>query len=202
LKHQKQNPTRPKSVVLLILKLLIFIHIPFFSVIQIEAQPTDFLKARAFELKNQPDSAIYYFNKAINSKPSEPKLLVFRGNLYLLQLKTDLALNDFIAANKLYSGIADFELAKLYAQKFDTTNTIKYLKRHLESSFKQPQATIRLNPLFIKFENSKAWKDLWSVEWYDKYEFQVGEAHYMLNNHDYIFFLHVHTAIWAIILWQ
>jgi tetratricopeptide (TPR) repeat protein len=158
-------------------------------------QNTDYLKGRAFEIKNLPDSALHYYNQAIVKKPTDPKLLICRGNTYILKKNYNLALTDYLHANQTYANIASFETAKTYALKFDTLNTIKYLKKHLESNFKLAPSNIRMNPVFLKFENTKLWNDLWAVEWYDKSDYLEGEARFMLNNKDYLGVINFITGI-------
>ena len=128
----KQNKTRKfknKKAVPFLFKLLICLSILITFCNIIKAQPSDFLIGRAFELKNQPDSAVRYFSRAIISKPTDAKLFIFRGNILLSQKKIELAYADFISANKIYPEIANLEIAKYYALKFDTLNTIKYIKK-------------------------------------------------------------------------
>ncbi len=152
----------------------------------INSQPSDYLKARAFDCSNQIDSAIFYYSKIIEKPNTGANIFLARGKDYFHKRLYSEAIGDFKKANSLNNDIADFELAKCFAQQNDIENTIQFLKKHLSSSYKLAQVIVRLDPVFGRFEESPEWKSLWAQDWYDKYDSQVGEARFMANNKDWI----------------
>lgn len=152
----------------------------------LDSQPSDYLKGKAFEIKNQPDSAIFYFSIILKKASSDPKIYLARGKAFYQKQNYTLAIDDYENANKSYPDIADFELSQCYARMGDLTKTIDLLRKHLASRNKLPQVLIRMDKAFARFENSQEWKDLWKNDWYDKYDSQVGEARFMINNKDWM----------------
>ena len=152
----------------------------------LNAQATDFIRARAFEIKNLPDSALIYYSKLLAIKESDTKILLARGRVYFVKKDFDNAILDFKKANQLSNDIASFQLAQCYAVLNDLPMTIEFLKKHLSSKYKQPQVNIRLNSAFLKFESNADWKKLWVNDWYNKSDNQVGEARFMFNNKDWM----------------
>ena len=150
------------------------------------AQVSDFMKARAFEIKSLPDSALKYYSKILIVKGSDAKIFVARGHVFFAKKDYENAIADFQKANQLAPDIASFQLAQCYAALNDLSTTIQFLKKHLNSKYKLPQTNIRLNPYFTKYESESDWKKLWANDWYTKSDEQVGEARFMFNNHDWM----------------
>ncbi len=150
------------------------------------SQPSDYLKGKAFEIKNQPDSAIFYYSKILEKSKSDSKIYLERGKVYYQMQNFSEAIDDYNKANKIAADVADFELSQCYARLGDLNQTIILLKKHLTSKYKFPQVLIRMDKAFSRFENNKDWIDLWKDEWYDKYDSQVGEARFMANNNDWL----------------
>lgn len=165
------------------LKFLILLVIISFT-IKLKAQPSDFLKGRAFEIKNQFDSAIFFYSKFLEKNDNDDKAYMARGHAYYQQGNITESINDYNKASKLNDDIADFGLAQCYAQQGDLKQSLYWLSKHLTSRYKQPQVIVRLDKAFLRFENYPEWKSFWSKDWYNKYESQVGEARFMLNNQD------------------
>jgi tetratricopeptide (TPR) repeat protein len=145
-----------------------------------------FLKGRAFEMNSQVDSALLYYSKAIEQSVQDARFYLARGKVYFKTIRYNDALIDFNQANNINTDIADFEIAKCYAKQKNTNEVIHYLKKHLVSRYKLNQSTLRMEPAFAYLENSTEWKNLWSTEWYDRYDMQVGEARFMINNKDWM----------------
>ncbi len=163
-----------------------FVCLFILNTTQAFSQPSDYMKAKAFEIKNLPDSAIAYYSKILLNKNNDSKILILRGNIYYKKKLFNEALTDYNLANKNISDISDIEIAKCYARLNDEPNAIKYLKKHLASTYKLPQVEIRLEKAFAKFENTDDWKDLWKTDWYDKYDSQTSEARFMFDNKDWL----------------
>jgi tetratricopeptide (TPR) repeat protein len=145
-----------------------------------------FLKGKAFEMNNQADSALLYYSKAIEQTGQDARFYLARGKMYFKTRRYNDAISDLNQANSKNNDIADFDIAKCYAKQKNTNEVIHYLKKHLSSRYKLSQSTVRMDPAFAYLENSPEWKSLWSAEWYDKYDMQVGEARFMINNSDWM----------------
>jgi tetratricopeptide (TPR) repeat protein len=163
--------------------IVILLHVSSFIS---SGQNIHFLKGRAFEIKNQADSALLYYSKAIEKSGQDARFYLARGKMYFKNHRVNDALFDLNQANSISTDIADFDIAKCYAKQKNTDQVIIYLRKHLSSHYKLSQSTVRMEPAFAYLENSKEWNKLWSTEWYDKYDMQVGEARFMINNKDWM----------------
>jgi len=170
----------------LLIKKISFFGIIIFNCFFLKAQPTEFLKGRAFEIKGQPDSAILCYSKILDKNKTDAKVYVARGRAFYENKELDKAISDFIFANKINGNIADFNLAQCYARQNNIILTIESLKNHLTSKYKLPQVIVRLDPEFEKFDDNPEWKNFWKKDWYDKYDNQIGEVSFMTKNKDWM----------------
>ncbi len=152
----------------------------------LKAQPSDYLKGRSFEIKNQPDSAIFYYNKSLENDNNNAKTFLARGRACYQKKSFTEAIIDYNSANKLNEDIADYGLAQCYAQQGDLKQSLVWLNKHLTSRYKLPQVIIRLDQAFSRYEDKPEWKAFWTKDWYNNYDTQVGEARFMLNNKDWL----------------
>jgi len=151
----------------------------------LHAQHDAFLKGSAAVIKQQTDSAVFYFSEAIKLKDSKYEYYLLRADCYYNLKNYSQSINDYLQANKLQANSGDFGLAKCYARTGKTTETIDFLKKHLLSGYRLPQKIIKLEPAFNQMEKIKEWQELWKQEWYTKYEYSLNEAEYLVSIKDY-----------------
>lgn len=148
------------------------------------AQDTLYLKANAYIIKQMPDSALYCYSLLIAQK-AKPEYYIEQGELLYTQKKYSNALTNFINANNLKADIASFQAAKCLANLGKNTEAIKMLQNHLESNYRLPPKTVRLDEAFTKLEQTAEWNTLWSNDWYSKTEMQASEAQLLFESGNY-----------------
>jgi tetratricopeptide (TPR) repeat protein len=154
-------------------------------VIPSQAQSNYILQAKAFELKKMPDSSLLYLTKALELKPNNIDFVMLKADLFYKTSNFDSAIFYYEQANKTVSGIGNYGLTRVYARKKDYPVSLKYLEKHLDSKYRLPEAQIKLDAAFRVMDKEGVWTDLWNKEWYSKYDDQVRDATFMLNNKDY-----------------
>jgi tetratricopeptide (TPR) repeat protein len=147
---------------------------------------TLFFKAKAFEHEKLYDSSLIYYSKTPEKKDNVLSLLLGKANsLYQLTMYNE-AINDFKKADKIEADAGTFGLARCYAHMGDKNKAIEYLQKHLSSKYRLPEPEVKLDKAFIWLSNTSEWKNLWSKDWYSRYEDQVRDAESLLKNKDYL----------------
>ncbi len=137
-------------------------------------------------LLNEPDSTVNYLSHAISADPSAVEYYLKRGEAYYMLKKFDGALGDFAKANQIKSNIANLWLAKTYARLDDKKEAIDYLKRHLESEYRQPEKAIQQDKAFDNLQFSDEWFMLWQGNWYTPEENLEKEVGYLAKKGAFI----------------
>ena len=96
--------------------------------------------------------AISFYTEGIE-KHEDYRLLVGRGEAYMISGQTGAAIRDFSAANGLVRGSGYLGLARAYVFENDFEKAVSSLRHHLESDFKIPRRDILTDPAFEKLEN-------------------------------------------------
>jgi len=154
--------------------LLILTHSPVSA--QYPLHPA--LKAQAFWVNQQTDSALAILSQLIEGKHNTEKWLMIRSQIYFKNGQTSEAINDLQQAEKKRPGIATYMLAKTYALKRDTAKTLLYLEKNLNSAYKVTKNVIMQEKSFYFLYKTDQWKKLWEKEWYNRYEYYEGEMRY------------------------
>jgi tetratricopeptide (TPR) repeat protein len=165
-----------------------YLKLIFYTIITTQlsiSQINDFIKARAFDIQGNTDSALFYYSKILESKPNE-KIYIIRGNLLLRNGQAENAIDDFLKAERYRNNIASFNLAMSYANIHDTAKTILYLRKNLSSENKVTASEIQMEPAFDFIKKTNEWKNLWQHDWYSKYDQQLGELRYIYNSGDWL----------------
>lgn len=124
--------------------------------------------------------AISLYTEGMN-KYEDYRLLVGRGEAYLISGQTGAAIKDFSAANGLVSGSGYHGLARAYITENDFEKAVSCLRHHLESEFKIPRRDILTDPAFAKLENTDEWRQLWNTDWYTRLDEAVSEVEYYIR---------------------
>jgi tetratricopeptide (TPR) repeat protein len=150
------------------------------------SQNSYYLTARAFELRNQTDSALKYYAKLLETGKNDSKVFLAIGRIYYSQHKYEEAIKEYTSANKINQDCADFGLAQCYAKKRDLKSALSNLEKHLSSRYKLPQLKVRTDEAFSEFEENPDWKKFWTKDWYDRGDAEIGEARFIYNNKDWM----------------
>ncbi len=122
------------------------------------------------------------FSKLIVSDSTNYDYYFRRGQALLMTGKTDSALIDFLSAEKRKNGVASYEIARCYALLNRPAESADWLTKHLQSSGRLPEATIKLDKVFRTIENTKEWNEVWKNEWYTKTDQNTAEARYLIES--------------------
>ncbi len=145
-----------------------------------------FLYGRAEMDKGRYSDAIGIFTSELVSGNGSADLLMNLGQCHYQVRDYHSAIHYFLLAENKKKNAASFWLAKSYAMAGENDSALVFLKANLSSDYKIAESTIKLDPDFIKIENSSAWRDLWSKEWFDEYESLLAEINYMTGEKEYI----------------
>ena len=148
-------------------------------------QPDPYLAGRALMSQDSFDSAVIFLNQALEERPGDADLFYYVG---LAQF----ALNDFPAAQKaLYEaerrrkGMASYYLAKTEVKLNHPELALKYLKIHLESRYKRPEAELLLDEDLSALEAHPGWEQLWEEKrWYSNGDEAFKEAIFLKESGD------------------
>ena len=166
-----------------------FINISFLLLLPLLAytqQPDPFLRGLAkMEQKRYPE-AIGELSKAISAGNTRPEVYLNRARCYSESGEYNSAINDLLIAEKLRKYTGSYQLARIYAIKGKADSALFYLERHLLSSIKLPESTIKLDPAFTSLERTPSWKKLWNKEWYSEFEILNAEIKYLIKSGQYM----------------
>lgn len=145
--------------------------------------PDNYLLGKALEIQKKNDSALIYFNRAVESNPGNVDLLYTRGKCYFDLQKYANAYDDFFQVERRQNGMASFYLARTEVHLQHPEQAIKYLRIHLSSRYKLPEKDILLNEELSSLDNRADWKALWNErKWYSQYDMDYQEALFLLDN--------------------
>jgi len=158
-----------------------------FSNIRVHGQiDQNLLKGLASWELNHYDSAVFYFNSAPESMKTYPVSYLYYGISLLESGQPEMALNEFMKAEKIEKGIASFQIAKMYAISGNIKKTLEYLDLNLRSKYKVPEKTILLDSDLQKFENDPEWKQFWKdSNYYSSLDMILNESEYLINSGDF-----------------
>ncbi len=140
-----------------------------------------FLKGVAALMQKQYTESVYLLGEAIRLNNTDEKYFLKRAEAFYNLGQYNEAISDYSEANSLKAEIADYGLARVYAQTGDFKNAILYLTRHLESEYRNPSSVIKKDPAFEQLKYTDEWHDLWQKEWYDNFDKITEEAEYYLG---------------------
>lgn len=136
--------------------------------------------------QKQYGDAIEDLSKAISAGNARAETYLNRAQCYSELGNYTSAINDLLMAEKLRKYTGSYQLARLYAITGKSDSATYYLERHLSSSYKLPESTIKLDPAFTSLEYTPAWQKLWSQEWYNEFEVLHAEIIYQIKSRQYM----------------
>jgi tetratricopeptide (TPR) repeat protein len=139
----------------------------------------------AYLYKGDYIKAAESFSLAISRNNSDEKLYILRGSALLNGDDTEKAIEDFTEANLVRPNVADLWLARAYATGGDPSNAIVFLERHLNSTYKISEDSIKKDPAFDRLQDTPEWHALWQKEWYDDVEKSLADAAFYSNKKQY-----------------
>ncbi|MDX2413803.1 MAG: tetratricopeptide repeat protein [Bacteroidales bacterium] len=167
--------------------ILIILAIGIFQQSYCQKKSFDYLKARSHMEMENYDSALYYFNRLINKVPKNFTAIYERGMVHYYLNMFPSADKDFRLVNQRYKERASLMLAKTELRLNHPEIAIKYLREHLESSYRIPEKDLLLDPELSSLEGTSLWNELWrEKEWYLPVEVEIQEARYMMNSGNHL----------------
>jgi tetratricopeptide (TPR) repeat protein len=150
------------------------------------AQQTErvYLEGMADYLKGEYSDAAENLSKLILEQPANIEYLQLRADCYFQEGKFQEVLIDLQTADQLRPGCVDYETARVYARMGDSEKAVYFLRRHLQGINRRPESEIKLDKAFTALEGTKAWKDLWLSDWYNRNEIAEAEVRYKLKSGD------------------
>ncbi|KPK84324.1 MAG: hypothetical protein AMS27_10245 [Bacteroides sp. SM23_62_1] len=130
--------------------------------------------------------AVDELSGAINADNTQSKVYFNRALCHAELGQYSAAISDLLIAEKLRKYSGSYQLARIYAVTGKSDSAVFYLERHLSSSSRLPESTIKLDPAFNSLEDSPLWKNLWNKEWYSDFEILIAEVKYMIKSRQYI----------------
>ncbi len=164
-----------------LLLLLLFCALP--SIAQNKADSNLFI-IKTLNYLNDPTEAIKHIDNKINSSNNYELKMEIANTYYLLgEFKT--AINYYLEANTLNGKVANFELAKCYAQLDKAEFTCKYLSNYLSSKNKLPLSRVKSDNAFEPISDTKEWLMFWGTDWYSNNEILYNDADYEYRIENY-----------------
>jgi tetratricopeptide (TPR) repeat protein len=136
--------------------------------------------------KGQYENATRLLTGALSSGLAGKEILLNLGQCHYQMGNYLSAIHYFLLAEKNQKNVASYWLARSYAMTGRNDSAIIYLRANLSSDYKMPESTIKLDPAFIKIENTTAWRDVWKEEWYNDFEVLIAEINYLTDEKEYM----------------
>ena len=112
--------------------------------VKAQQEPGAYLHARAMMVQGKFDSALAWFDRAIEKDPADFEALYYRGMARFQLGMYPAAAEDFLTVERRYNGRASFMLAKTEIRLGRKELALKFLKDHLSSPNRRPEEIIRL----------------------------------------------------------
>ena len=145
-----------------------------------------FFRALASMEQKQYVDAVEDLSKVISKGNARAEAYLNRSRCYSELGDYPSAINDLLKVEKLRKYTGSYQLARIYAITGKSDSATYYLERHLISSYKLPESTIKLDPAFASLEYMPSWKKLWSQEWYNEFEMLHAEINYQIKSRQYM----------------
>jgi tetratricopeptide (TPR) repeat protein len=146
----------------------------------------DFYKGiAAFEYKEY-QNAIDLFSKSIQNEKVDYQDYISRGKTYYELENYQMAIEDFIKAEELKSGTANYLIAECYAKSGNIDSTIFYLKENFQSTSKVLKSEIFTDEAFNYVSTTDEWNIFFKEDNFTKQELLLNDVNYNLNKGDYI----------------
>lgn len=137
-----------------------------------------FIKANLFFGENNPDSAIFYLDKAIEIS-GKPLYYNLRGDILMSKKDVTAALSDY--KHSFYEGDneAAYQIARCFSISGSSDSSAKWLDKYLSYACKLPESTVKTDTAFRNLRKTEYWSDIWKTGRYSKYEIYTGELFYL-----------------------
>jgi len=135
------------------------------------------LKSRSLSESGEHLKAVEILSSSIYLK-EEGRLYTERGNAHMLAGDNDKAKSDYNKANELAEHSGDYGLARIYALKGNTKESLRHLEMNLLSRFRKSERDVLLDPAFARIENTPEWRQFWKRDWFTALETGISELEY------------------------
>jgi len=160
--------------------IVLLIHFtPFYAQTSIK-----YIKANIALFHHDTISAIQYLQDTLNQNPNQPYALKNLGYIYSKLGKYTEANEYYFKLLTLNDSSIIYDIVKNYAQLKNKEKTLEWLKIYLKTTHKQPENSIRSNPVFSFLTNEKSWNELWKNNWFSDLEIKLGDIVYLYEKKD------------------
>lgn len=102
--------------------------------------------------------AINFFTKSIGAIKND-KIYLYRGKAFLYSEKYEKAIEDFLKDERIHPGRSSLDLSKAFAAKGNPQKSVEYLKKHLNSPFKERWTKIVEDKYFEEISSDTIWQN-------------------------------------------
>ncbi len=153
----------------------------------VAGQTDPYLAGRACLEQELYDSALVHFEEALRQRPGETDLYLYLGKTYFALRNYPAARDAFYEVEKRKKGMGSYYLAKSEIKLNHPQQALKYLRIHLSSRYKLPEAAILLDEDLSTLEGSSGWQQLWNEkEWYSRGDRKYQQALFLKDQGDYL----------------
>ncbi len=138
------------------------------------------LKAKALNEAGKSEQAIKILDGALAEK-KESRIYSQRAESNILNGDYSAAIADLNEANRITRASGEYGLARVYALKGDVSTALYHLELNLNSTYKEPEKIVMLDPAFSTMENKQEWRQFWKKEWYSVPEKSISEIEYYIS---------------------
>ena len=126
--------------------------------------------------------AIGFFTNALNDDIPKQKSLEYLAYSNINLGKIDKAIEYFDKLSEIDITEGSYGLARCYALKNNTPDAVKQLRIHLNQKDKHTRSSIILDDYFLGLKETVEWKELWTNDWYNKYEDLFADAYFLIKD--------------------
>ncbi|NSW46240.1 MAG: tetratricopeptide repeat protein [Bacteroidales bacterium] len=165
-------------------KIVIFLVLLTHATLFYAQTPFKYIKANIALFHHDTISAIQYLQDTLNQNSNQPYALKNIGNIYSKLGKYAEANDYYFKLLTLNDSSIIYDIVKNYAHLKNKEKTIEWLKIYLKTTQKQPENSIRSNPIFNFLNNEKSWNELWKNNWFSDLEIKLADIVYLYEKKD------------------
>ena len=150
-------------------------------------QMDPYLAGRACMSEGKFDQAVTNLDEALLQDPGEADIYYQLGLSHFALKNYPKAWNSFYETEKRRKGMGSFYLAKCEVKLNHPQQALNYLRIHLSSRYKKPEAEILLDEDLSSMEHSSGWQQLWEEKnWYNNGDKDFQQAMFLKGQGDHL----------------
>ncbi len=141
----------------------------------------EYIAACAKMENGEYEGAVRLFDGILEPNESDINIYFLRGICFSKLNNYESAIENFLKVENHSIGKASLNLAKVYADNNNVIESVKWLRKHLESEYKFPRISILQDSSFMRISESPEWYKLWTESWYTHEEEKLEEFSYLIK---------------------